>query len=82
MAGMQKRPWKIIAHVSGLHVNPGWREYFIVMEADAANALATLRKVRPELLNVLCEVKGLAPQDFLEWVQMDGGNVYSIMVVS
>lgn len=52
------------------------------MEADPANALATLRKARPEFLNVLCEVKGHAPEDFLEWMQMDGGNIYSIMVVS
>jgi hypothetical protein len=30
IAGMQNRPWKVIAHVSGLDGNPGWREYFIV----------------------------------------------------
>jgi hypothetical protein len=40
-ASMQKKPWKIIAHIPGLDGNARL-EYFIVREADRVSAIATL----------------------------------------
>ena len=76
-----KKPWKIIALIPGLDDAPACHEYFIVRATDRHAAMATLRNVRRDLLDVHCEIKGEADQDFLDWLQLDK-NVFSIMVVS
>jgi len=76
-----KKPWKIIARIPALDDSPGCHEHFIVRATDRHAAVATLRKARTDLLDVACEVKGEAGQDFLDWLQPDK-DVFSIMVVS
>jgi hypothetical protein len=76
-----KKPWKIIARIPALDDAPGCQQYFIVRATDRHAAIAALRKARTDLLDVPCEVKGEAGQDFLEWPQLDK-DVFSIMVVS
>jgi hypothetical protein len=75
-----KKPWKIIARIPPLDDAPGCQQYFIVRAPDRHAAIATLRKARTDLLDVPCEVKGEAGQDFLDWLQLDK-DVFSIMVV-
>jgi hypothetical protein len=79
--GGMKKPWKIIARIPALDDAPGCHEHFIVRATDRHAAIATLRKARTDLLDVPCEVKGEAGQDFLDWLQSDK-DVFSIMVVS
>jgi hypothetical protein len=78
---MQKKPWKIIAHIPGLDGSPGRHEYFIVREIDRANALATLLRARPDLAEGASEIMGEASQDLLDWLQPDN-DVFQVMVVS
>lgn len=81
--GMQKKPWKLIAHIPGLDGSAGFLEYFIVRNAKQMGAVATLLKARPDLEGVRVEAKGEASQDFLDWLQPEpDGDVFQVMVVS
>jgi hypothetical protein len=78
---MQKKPWKLVAHVEKSDGRPGCQEYFLVRDVDRYAAIATLLKGRPDLGNPRVEVKGGASPDFLDWIQPDK-DVFSIRVVS
>jgi hypothetical protein len=78
---MQKKPWKLVAHIEKSDDRPGRQEYFLVRDADRYAAIATLLKERPDLGNPRVEVKGGASPDFLDWIQPDK-DVFSIRVVS
>ena len=78
---MQKKPWKLIAHIEGPDGKRNCREYFLVKDVDRYAAIATLLRGRPDLANPRVEVKGGASPDFLDWIQPDK-DVFSIMVVS
>jgi hypothetical protein len=77
---MQKKPWKLIAHIEGPDGPLGFREYFLVRDVDRYAAIATLLKGRPDLGNPRVEVKGGASPGFLDWIQPDK-DVFSIRVV-
>jgi hypothetical protein len=77
---MQKKPWKLIAHIERSDGTPGGQEYFLVRDVDRYAAIATLLKGRPDLGNPRVEVKGGASPDFLDWIQPDK-DVFSIRVV-
>jgi len=79
--GSMKKTWKIVARVPAVDEAPGYREYFIVRATDRHDALATLQKARKDLLDIPCEVKGEAGEDFLDWLEFDK-DVFSIIVVS
>jgi hypothetical protein len=78
---MQKKPWKLIAHIPGLDGKLGSQEYFIVREINQYNAVATLLRVRRDLVQSPIVVKGEAGQGFLDWLQPDR-DVFQVMVVS
>ena len=78
---MQKKPWKLVAHIEKSDGRPDSREYFLVRDVDRYAAIATLLKGRPDLGNPRVEVKGGASPDFLDWIQPDK-DVFSIRVVS
>jgi hypothetical protein len=77
---MQKKPWKLIAHIEKSDGRAGREEYFLVRDVDRYAAIATLLKGRPDLGNPRVEVKGGASPDFLDWIQPDK-DVFSIRVV-
>jgi len=77
---MQKKPWKLVAHIEESDGGPGRQEYFLVRDVDRYAAIATLLKGRPDLGNPRVEVKGGASPDFLDWIQPDK-DVFSIRVV-
>jgi hypothetical protein len=62
---MQKKPWKLIAHIEKSDGRPGCQEYFLVRDVDGYAAIATLFRGRPDLGNPRVEVKGGASPDFL-----------------
>ena len=78
---MQKKPWKLIAHIEKSDGRPGCQEYFLVRDVDRYAAIATLLKGRPDLGNPRVEVKGGASPGFLDWIQPDK-DVFSIRVAS
>jgi hypothetical protein len=77
---MQKKIWKLIANMSGIGSNPGWREYYVVRELDEQTAIVALLSTRPDLQAATIELRGEAGEAFVEWVQPDRG-VFQIMVV-
>lgn len=81
IGGMQKKPWKLIAHIPGLDGKPGFQEYFIVRDVNRTDSVASLLKARPDLGEANIEVKGEAGQDLLDWLQPDN-DVFQVMVVS
>jgi hypothetical protein len=78
---MQKKPWRLIAHIPGLDGKAGFHEYFIVRDTERMTAVATLLKARPDLGKARIEIKGEASQDFLDWLQPDS-DVFQVMVLS
>jgi hypothetical protein len=76
-----KKPWKIVASIPAVDEAPGYHEYFIVRATDPHAALTILTKARADLLNVLCEVKGEASRDCLDWLEPSSRDVFSIMAL-
>lgn len=76
-----KKPWKIAACIPAVDEAPGYHEYFIVRATDPDAALAILTKARADLLDVLCEVKGEAGRDCLDWLELSHRDVFSIMAL-
>ena len=46
---MQKKPWKLIAHIEGPDGKPNCREYFLVKDVDRYAAIATYSGAGPTL---------------------------------
>jgi hypothetical protein len=61
---MQKKPWKLIAHIEESDGRPGCREYFLVRDVDRYAAIATLLKGRPDLGNLELKSKVARAQTF------------------
>jgi hypothetical protein len=76
-----KRPWKIVARVPPMDEAPGYHEFFIVRATDPHAALAILTKARADLSDVLCEIKGEAGRDCLDWLELNHRDVFSIMAL-
>ena len=68
---MQKRSWKLIAHVPGLDEKPAWKEYFLVRDAGQMQAVAALLRARTDLADCRIEQKGEAGRDLVDWLEPD-----------
>jgi hypothetical protein len=75
-----KKAWRIMARTEQLGGGPSSREYFFVQAPDPEAAINLLRIMRPDLADALCENRGEARPEMLDWLQVDA-DVFSIMVV-
>ena len=57
------------------------KEYFLVVIADRDEAVKALRD-RRQLLDVQITVAGQATDEYLEWLDVRPGEIFSVMAVS
>jgi hypothetical protein len=77
---MTAAAWKVIAATE--KDGAPQKEYFLVVVPDRLVALETVRLRRPDLKDAVLESVGEATSSFIEWLQVQDGDVLSIMALS
>jgi hypothetical protein len=73
--------WKVIASTERAGGGPPMKEYFLVAIADRDEAVRALRE-RKKLLDAKLTVDGEASADYLDWLDVRGGEILSVIAVS
>jgi hypothetical protein len=73
--------WKIISSTKHIDGGPPLKEYFLVAISDQFAAMAALRK-RRNLGDAELTVVGEATPEFVEWLDVQDGEILSVMAVS
>ena len=73
--------WKIIATTARVGSKPPQDEYFLAAFPDQASALKALCAKRPDLNGAQFEVRGQADGWLIDWLQVEEGQILSVMVL-
>ncbi len=73
--------WKVISDTKRLGGGPPLKEYFLVAIADREEAVKALRE-RKKLLDADIKVDGEATAETLDWLDVKGGEILSVLAVS
>lgn len=73
--------WKIIASTKRIGGGPALKEYFRVAIDDQAEALVSLWK-RRKLDDAELTVVGDAAPQYVEWLDVHGGEIFCVMAIS
>lgn len=73
--------WKVIAATKRKGGGPLMKEYFLVAIANRDEAVRALRE-RKKLLDAELTVDGEATADFLDWLDVRGGEILSVIAAS
>jgi hypothetical protein len=72
--------WKITANEEQMGGGPPRKHYYLVAMSDQSAALSALRK-RPGLRDVDLTVVGEASPDDVEWLDLNDGEIFSVMPI-
>ncbi len=76
------KSWKIVISTERVGGGPRIVEYFLVAFPDEVAALMALRQRRPDLIGGDFRVDGEASSEFVEWLNMEDGQILNITIVS
>jgi hypothetical protein len=74
--------WKIVASTERMGGGPPMHEYFLAAIDEKDAAVAILRTRRQDLRGVQVDVIGEASPADIEWLNIRGGDVRCVIVVS